>query len=162
MTILTNGSGTVSRNPTNTIYPSGAVVTITANPSPNWYFTEWTGDENTTTNPLNVLMTSNKVITANFQLIPTYSLNVSSNGLGTVSLTPAGGVYASNSTVTASALPATGWIFVNWSGDASGSTNSIAITMNSNMGVTANFAQPPSIEQSPKDATVDLGANCRL
>ena len=44
LTINTNGSGTVSRNPTNSVYPNGAVVTITAGPADGWLFGSWGGD----------------------------------------------------------------------------------------------------------------------
>src|SRR6266404_3574127 len=74
LTIQTNGSGAVSRNPTNSAYPAGAVVTVTALPDNGWDFSGWTGDESGNANPLNVTMTTNKFITATFEVIPTYML----------------------------------------------------------------------------------------
>ena len=38
LTVNTNGSGTVTRNPTNSVYPQGAVVTLTAIPASGWMF----------------------------------------------------------------------------------------------------------------------------
>jgi len=80
LTLQTNGSGAITRNPTNSVYPAGSVVTITGTPAAGWYFTAWTGDENSTANPLNVTMSSNKVITANFQPLPTYTLTTATDG----------------------------------------------------------------------------------
>src|ERR1700687_5791998 len=51
LTVNTNGSGTVIRNPSNSTYPSGVVVTVTATPSAGWYFSGWTGDAVGTLNP---------------------------------------------------------------------------------------------------------------
>lgn len=49
------------------------------------------------------------------------------------------GTYTSGTTVTLTATPATGYIFTGWSGSASGTAASVAVTMNSNKTVTANF-----------------------
>src|SRR5690349_15090233 len=67
-----NGSGSVSLNPTNSVYPQGAVVTATALPSSGWKFSFWSGDANGTENPLNVTMNANKTIIANFVEVPVY------------------------------------------------------------------------------------------
>lgn len=50
------------------------------------------------------------------------------------------GTYTSGSVVTVTATPAAGYVFTGWSGDANGTGSSIAITMNGNKTVTANFA----------------------
>src|SRR5688572_3522952 len=85
LTVLTNGSGTVTRNPTNTVLPRGAVVTLTAVPSANWMFTSWSDDASGSENPTNVTMDTNKVITANFSPTPTYTLTINVTGQGSVS-----------------------------------------------------------------------------
>lgn len=60
------------------------------------------------------------------------------SGAGTI-------VYAQGSTARLTAAPATGFGFVNWSGDASGSANPLNLVMNSSKNVTANFAPFPSV-----------------
>ncbi|MBL9158732.1 MAG: hypothetical protein JNJ70_14740 [Verrucomicrobiales bacterium] len=60
------------------------------------------------------------------------------SGAGTI-------VYAQGSTARLTAAPATGFGFVNWSGDASGSANPLNLVMDSNKNVTANFAPFPSV-----------------
>jgi hypothetical protein len=59
---------------------------------------------------------------------------------GIVTRNPSQAVYDSGSTVHLTAVPATGYHFVNWSGDLSGSDNPSSIIMNSNKNVTANFS----------------------
>lgn len=157
LTIQVQGSGTVSRNPTNSVYPEGAVVTITATPGAGWLFGGWTGDASGVMNPLNVFMNTNKVITANFSAIPSFTLSVSTSGQGAVSLNPPGGTYLSNSVVSISAMAAAGWVFVHWTGDASGSANPLSITLSANKTVTAVFAEFPAIDTQPQNTSADIG-----
>lgn len=82
-----------------------------------------------------------------------YTLNVMVNpaGGGNFSLNPGGGTYNSGTTVTLTATPSSGYQFSSWSGDVSGTSSVIMITMNSNKSVTANF----SIIPSPLSVTLD-------
>ncbi len=72
-----------------------------------------------------------------------FSLNVTVDGSGTVSLDPPDGPYPEGAHVTLTANPAAGNEFVSWSGDASGSTTEVTVTMNGKREVTATF-QPSS------------------
>jgi hypothetical protein len=159
LTINVIGSGTVNRDPTNSIYPSGANVILTAiSNDPSWYFSSWSGDATGTANPLNVGMDSNKVITATFQQLPSYTLTLVTNGQGTIGLNPPGGVYPSNTAVTVTATAATGWVFTAWSGGASGSANPLSITMNTNNSLTGTFAQLPAFDTQPAGVTNVAGS----
>jgi len=153
----TNGMGSVSLNPPGGAYLSNTVVTATALPSGGWYFSGWSNGASGTNNPINVPMTSNITITANFLAFPTYVLTASTNGMGSVSLNPPNGAYISNSVVSATASPAAGWVFANWSGYTNGNANPLAITMNSNEAVTAVFAEPATIVQGPQNASIAVG-----
>jgi uncharacterized repeat protein (TIGR02543 family) len=154
-----NGSGTVSRNPTNSTYPEGVVVTLRATPETGWIFNHWSGDASGSANPLNVTINTNKSITANFQTSPRYSLITQTNGSGAVLLDPPGGTYLSNTLVTATASPANGWVFTGWTLDATGSTNPISITMTTNKVIAAGFAQLPAIIEFPTDVVAGLGGS---
>ena len=79
----------------------------------------------------------------------TYALatNVDPSGAGSVS--PAGGEYESGAHVTLTANPASGYTFDHWSGDASGTSLNIAITMDSNMHVTAYFEEISPVLLNP-------------
>jgi uncharacterized repeat protein (TIGR02543 family) len=70
-----------------------------------------------------------------------YTLSVSTTGSGTVSKNPNQTSYASGTTVSLTATAASGYQFSGWSGDASGTSNPLSVTMNSNKTITANFTQ---------------------
>jgi uncharacterized repeat protein (TIGR02543 family) len=143
LTVNTSGQGSVTRNPNQASYPAGSTVTLTATPAPGWSFSGWSGDASGSTNPLQVTMDGNKTITANFSQDPptTYTLTVNTSGQGSVTRNPNQANYPAGSTVTLTATPASGWSFSGWSGDASGSTNPLQVTMDGNKTITANFTQ---------------------
>ena len=72
---------------------------------------------------------------------PTYNLQTSVAGSGTVSLNPSNGPYVSNSLVMVTATPGAHWAFNHWSGDASGSQNPLSVTVNSQLNIQAVFTQ---------------------
>ncbi len=131
-------NGSVTKNPNLAAYDSNATVQLTAIPATGYHFTNWSGDLSSSANPVTVIMNANKTVTANFA-INTYTLTVTAAN-GTVTKNPNQATYDSNSTVQLTATPATGYHFTNWSGDLSGSTNPINVTMDANRNVTANFA----------------------
>lgn len=160
LTTHTNGNGTVARNPTNSVYPNGSVVTITALPASGWAFASWSGDASGTVNPLNVTMDADKVITATFSQVPTCTLTVSVVGNGSVN--PPGGSYLSNSTVQLTATPASGWVFDSWSGAVNGSANPVQVVMNGNRTVNATFGELPYVITHPHSTNVSPGATVTL
>lgn len=68
-----------------------------------------------------------------------YTLTTSVTGQGTVS--PDSGSYASGELVTLTATAASGWQFSSWSGDITGTSNPISLTMDGNKSVTATFIE---------------------
>jgi NOL1/NOP2/fmu family ribosome biogenesis protein len=73
-----------------------------------------------------------------------YSLGVTVAGSGSVARSPDQAMYDFGTVVTLTANPAAGWHFVSWSGDATGSTSPVSVTVNENKNVTAAFEQDPS------------------
>jgi uncharacterized repeat protein (TIGR03803 family) len=71
LTVVPQGSGTVSISPYTNRFASGAHVTITAIPDLGQTFAAWSGDASGSQNPLQVTMSASKVITANFTSRPT-------------------------------------------------------------------------------------------
>jgi len=135
---ITSLNGSVTKNPDLAQYDSNTTVELTAIPNTGYHFVNWSVDATGSTNPLNVTMNGNKNITANFA-IDTYTLNITAIN-GSVTKNPDLVLYDSNTTVQLTAVPATGYHFVDWSVDASGSTNPLNVTMNGNKNITANFA----------------------
>jgi hypothetical protein len=66
LTVEINGGGTVSVNPRANVYPTNQSVTLMATPNAGQLFLPWGGDASGSQNPLTVLMTQSKAITANF------------------------------------------------------------------------------------------------
>lgn len=129
-------AGTITGSGT---YASGNTATLSATAAAGYVFSGWSGDTTSNSNPLSFTVIGNRSYTANFTAIPaTYTLtsNVLPAGSGVVT---GGGSYASGSIVTLTASPANGYSFVGWGGDATGTSASTTITMNSNKTVTANF-----------------------
>ena len=146
-TLTTNAiNGTVTRVPDLPRYNHGSTVTLTATPSPGFVFSSWGGDAAGSANPLTVTMDRDKNITANFTAIPTnaFTLIVIANN-GSVTRNPNTPTYPSGSTVQLTATPNTGFRFTGWSGDATGSTNTLTVIMNANKTITANFEAVPVV-----------------
>ena len=153
ITTGTNGSGTVTRIPSNSLYPASSTVVVTATPATGWYFAGWSGDITDAINPTNIFVSGNFNITGNFLPLPTNTLTLVTNGSGTIALSPPGGSYASNTTITATATPATGWVFAGWSNAATGTTDPLALTLVADVSLTGTFAQLPAFDIQPQSIT---------
>ena len=158
LTLLAQGSGTVTPDNTNSTHPANVKITVTATPNAGWYFSSWSGNAAGSVNPLLVTMTSDLVITGNFLAYPTYALALVTNGQGSIALSPAGGAYYSNTTVTATATPAAGWVFAGWSGAAASASNSVAFALNTNGVLTGTFAQLPAFDAQPVSLSDYIGS----
>ena len=119
-------------------YEAGASAELTAVANEHYDFVNWTGDVNSTENPLTITVDGNKNITANFAK-KQYTLTVQANDptKGSVALDPAGGIYEYETEVTLTATANEGYEFVNWS---NGSTdNPLTMTVTGEETITANF-----------------------
>lgn len=141
LTVAATNGGSVTKSPSrsNNKYFDVEQVTLTAVNPLNATFTNWSGDLTGSTNPSVVSMTSNKTITANFDVVSTYTLTLNKIGIGDVSASPAGPTYAAGTVVTLTATPLLGNTFINWTGDASGTNTTTTVTMSANKTVTGNF-----------------------
>ena len=141
--------GTVTASPPQPIdgYDAGMPVQLTASAASGFAFNVWSGDATGAQNPLTVTMDSAKNIAANFSpvTVPTHTLTLITNppGAGTIAASPApngpNGTYLEGTVVTLTATPALNFAFTNWSGDASGTSSSITVTIDAGKTVIANF-----------------------
>ncbi len=141
LTISSTTGGTTDPAPGSYTYDPGTEVTIEAIPDSGYGFSGWTGDvldghEND--NPITITMDGDKSITANF--IRQYTLTIAAGAGGATSPSPGSYDYDSGSEVSVTATPNSEYQFSEWSGDASGTTNPITITMDSDKSITANFS----------------------
>ncbi|MBN1604242.1 MAG: InlB B-repeat-containing protein [Chitinispirillaceae bacterium] len=134
----TNGS--VTRVPDLPSYESGTVVTLTPLPAKDYHFTGWGGALTGAANPEKITINEAKSVTANFEKNApnSFALTVLAEN-GSVKKTPDLPQYDSGTTVVMKATPSTGYRFVNWTGDATGSTDSVTVLMNATKNITANF-----------------------
>ena len=116
------------------VYPWGAMVTVTATPSPGFIFDRWSG-ACTGSAPCTVTMDAAKAVTANFS--QQFALTTVPSPTAGGSLT-GGGVYPSGATASVTAFPSAGFTFDRWSGACSGS-GPCNPTMDRDKTVTANF-----------------------
>jgi hypothetical protein len=76
------------------------------------------------------------------------TLTTSVAGSGSITRSPDQAQFDQGSSVTLSAVPASGWVFTGWGGGAGGSTNPLTVVMDSSKSITATFAvesaPPPS------------------
>ncbi|MGB0294687.1 MAG: BspA family leucine-rich repeat surface protein [Flavobacteriaceae bacterium] len=121
-------------------YNEGTTVTITATPNAEYLFNNWSGTESSTNNPLNIVLTSNENVTANF-VKKQYELAITINGEGTVEevVTQQGKEYASGTEVELTAVAAEGWQFSGWSGDIESTDNPITFTVDKAYNLDASF-----------------------
>ena len=125
-----------------TDYDSGTVVELTANPESEWIFSEWKGDLSGTENPKQITIDRPKEIIAVF-VKKKYPLTIDLSGNGSVEekIIKQGksNDYNSGTIVELKAIPESGHSFLKWSGDLSGSTNPVQITVDGPKTITAEF-----------------------
>jgi uncharacterized repeat protein (TIGR02543 family) len=132
-------NGTVVKNPVLASYNSGATVQLTATPSLGYVFSSWSGDATGSQNTVTVTMNADKTVTANFLPVGNgFTLDVIANN-GSVLKNPVLASYTDGATVQLTATPSLGYVFSSWSGDATGTQNTVTVTMNADKTVTANF-----------------------
>ncbi len=156
LTIDTTAGGTTDPAPGSYTYDYGTEVSVTAVPNSGYQFSGWSGDATGTTNPITVTMDGDKSITANFSTIQ-YTLTIAAGAGGTTNPAPGNYTYDTGTQVAVTAVPNDGYQFSHWSGDASGTTNPITITMDADKSITANFHPTQctlTIEAGP-DGTTD-------
>ncbi len=127
--------GTVS--PPNATYDDGAAITLTASPAAGYRFDHWSGDATGNLPSINVTMSASKNISANFVKIWNLATSAVPTTGGTIS--PSGGTFDEGIVLSLTAMPASGYRFDHWNGDATGTVPTISLTMSAARNVTAIF-----------------------
>jgi uncharacterized repeat protein (TIGR02543 family) len=161
LTIEIEGEGTVAEKVIKagvaTDYNSGTVVELTATPSAEWLFVEWTGDLTGTDNPKQITIDKAKTVKAVF-VKKQYALTIEIEGEGTVAekVIKAGAAtdYNSGTVVELTATSKIGWRFKEWTGDLTGTENPEQITIDKAKTVKAVFDNPPPFYLDENEVTV--------
>jgi len=121
-------------------YPEGSNLSIQAVPLADYNFSSWSGSLSSTANPLEITLTQNLQLQANF-VLKQFELNVNVTGEGSVDqkLLNSGKSYEVGSQVELSATPATGWEFQQWTGGIESTENPVTINLTEAKEVTAVF-----------------------
>lgn len=165
------GSGTVIRDPDLTHYPDGTDVWLTAIPATGFRFIDWEGDLDCSPGggygrfksgpgdstpqgggflpcdepEIGVTVDEDKTIIATFAPLggTHYSLTLNANPpeAGEIEAVPSLTSYPQGTVVTLTANPKSGYEFSAWSGQASGTNQTIMVVMNTNLAITANFEE---------------------
>jgi hypothetical protein len=144
LTISKEGEGTVNEKVVNSGkgYDSGTKIELTAVPAGEWVFAGWSGDVNSTDNPLQVTISSPKNIKAKF-VKRKYPLTINIEGQGTVTeeIVNTGRTtdYDSGTTVRLTAIPSDGWVFVGWKNYVISKDYNIDVYVNKEISINATF-----------------------
>jgi len=142
LTVNVEGSGSVDKCPdsSDNFYLFGECVQLTANADLGWSFDHWSDDLSGSSNPEDIIMDENRVVTAHFTQ-DQYILTVNVEGSGSVSRNLNQPTYLYGDIEELTAHADSGWSFSHWSGDLTGTMNPDTITMNEDKSVTAHFIE---------------------
>jgi hypothetical protein len=140
-----------SISPSSGTYDKGVEVDVTATPAAGYRFDHWEGGASGKSPTVQLTMDSTKKLTAYFT--KTYTVSVSSTPANSGSVSPNGGTYDEGKEVTLAATPAEYYKFNGWSGDTSGSSDHVTITVDSNKTIVASFVKLTYAVQTQVDAS---------
>jgi subtilisin family serine protease len=143
LTVATDGigSGTIDPPVGTHIFTDGTVVTLTATAASDSKFVGWSGALSGLTNPITLIMDTDKAVTATFDRIYTLNMAVDGTGSGTVDPDVGSHLYDQGTVVKLTATVGHNSKFVGWSGDLTGTTNPVWLMMDSDKNIIATFDQ---------------------
>ena len=147
LTIISNPEAAGEFSEKSGYYSEGTNLSIIAEPNSEYEFINWTGDVESSSNSVDILMDSDKIITANF-VKKKYELKIEVEGKGSVFqevIKPGiADEYNSGTILKLTAVPVDGWEFVEWQGDIQNKDNPIEITIDKPISIKAIFKHYPA------------------
>ncbi|QTA78558.1 immunoglobulin-like fold-containing [Desulfonema limicola] len=147
VTFTAGANGSLEGTAVQTVAKGGSTTAVTAQPADGFRFLNWTGDYQSSDNPLVVNnVTSNMTITANFVDQDMNIVNFTAGPNGSVQGELSQAVELNGSTTAVTALADENYIFENWTGTGgfSSTDNPLIIdSVLSDMDITANFTAKP-------------------
>jgi hypothetical protein len=145
LTYAAGANGSISGASPQTVNYGASGSAVTAVSNTGYHFVQWSdGNGNATRTDTNVTVNVN--VSASFAIninIHRYTLTANVSGSGSVAKSPDQPSYTHGTSVQLMATPATDWHFAGWSGDLSGTTNPVTITMDVSKTVTATYTPLP-------------------
>ena len=134
-------------SPNGGFYSDGTSLSLIAEPNSEYDFLNWTGDIESSSSSLSLVMDSDITITANF-IKKKYELKIEVEGKGSVFqevIKPGiADEYNSGTILKLTALPVDGWVFVEWQGDIQNENNPIELTIDKPITIKAIFKHYPA------------------
>ena len=131
------GDGTIQVLPFRPRYARNARVTLNPAAAPGSVFTRWDGVSESHLNTVTIQMNEDRNITAHFARY--FDLSTEIEGRGRIEIAPESGVYFAGDQVEATAVADSGWSFYGWAGDRTGSEETLALTIDRNVRLSARF-----------------------
>lgn len=143
LTVSSSDGGTI--NASGGTYDENETVVILATPVEGYSFIGWSGSASGNNNPLTITMTEDLTITATFSRTK-YLFGVNVVGEGTVTQEIINEAkteeeFNSGTVLRLNASPENGWLFYDWTGASTETTQQIDITLNESKSVTATFEE---------------------
>ena len=141
--------GQVLREPVQEVYPYGSKVRLSCVPDVGFSFGAWGNAVGGTRNPLELTITNAlPEVSALFGALSKgqQSLQAIPRGSGTVGVSALGNHFITGRLIKLTAKPNLGQTFLGWSGDASGMSPELAITLDKSRLVFADFTKHPYLE----------------
>ncbi|ERP30753.1 hypothetical protein CALK_2420 [Chitinivibrio alkaliphilus ACht1] len=138
---LDYAGGIVLSVPRKNVYRTGDTVTLFAIDVGAYRFSHWEGAVVGDESPASFVITSDTTVSAHFT--EQYSLDAQASTGGRVFLDPAKETYMRGDTVTLTAHPDDGWVFVGWDGMDHMTTSPVEIVMTEDQSIRAEFRRVP-------------------
>ncbi len=143
--VTVEGNGSVDIAPDQEYYEPSTNVTLTADPDENWSFEEWTGDvpEGEKGEEITVTMDEDKSLTAHFEELDEYSLEIMKEGNGNTDPAEGTHTYYDGEEINITVYPDENWSFKEWTGDVPDGQvgKEITVTMDEDKSLTAHFEE---------------------
>ncbi len=133
-------------------YIQDTTITVTASAKEGYQFLNWMGGSiNSTDNPLELTLSGNMTITANY--IKVYNLDITAEN-GSVNYSDT--VIRAEERIELIATPDEGYAFTGWTGDVGGDQESMMVTVDKDMNITANFAKLNTLTVTVENGSVNI------
>lgn len=134
------GNGVIAQDTGQRLFASGARVSLNATSGKGASFVGWGGDALGTESQVTILMDQNRNVQATFT--SQVDLQVFIRGGGRVTGAGDQGLFTAGETASLQAVPASGWVFSEWTGAVSGASPNASLLMDAPKVVTASFVLP--------------------